>query len=268
MKEEPATRFDLPARGKPASLNLNTPTRELAGTYDAPTTVVAIPAQITAHSVSAQLRQRSLVSGPELGDATLFEPLPSAPALPQSDATQFSPVVVPGATETALPVSEPSTSTTERRHKVQTKRRGRRTGLLQIVVGAMLAAGVTSALAFGALFWWSEQHAHKSQASLVKAGAQASDISLPLTKGRAGPPPAPPTSAPTLRAQGAENVALGDQALALKALEALRAGRIPEAILVYQTLATRSANARTYRLAASILEKKLRRQKKAEEQSP
>jgi len=151
---------------------------------------------------------------------------------------------------------------------VQTKRRGRRTGLLQIVVGAMLAAGVTSALAFGALFWWSEQHAHKSQASLVKAGAQSSDISLPLTKGRAAPPPAPPTSAPTLRAQGAENVAPGDQALALKALEALRAGRIPEAILVYQTLATRSANARTYRLAAAILEKKLRRQKKTEEQSP
>jgi len=271
MKDELATRFDLPARAKPASLNLNTPTRELAGTYDAPTTIVAISAESGSHSARAQRPpEQALVSDPLLRDATLFEPLPGAPALTQSDATQFSPVVIPNELPPAPSplVGEPSTPTTERRQKVPTKHRGRRTGLVQIVVGAMLAAGVTSASAFAVLFWWSGQDAHKPQASPVVAGPQSSEISFLLPKVQPVPPPSPPRRAPPLQRESVEDVAPGSEALALKALEALRAGRIAEAIFAYQKLATESANARTYRLAASILEKKLRRQKKAEEQSP
>ncbi len=241
MKDDAATRFDLPVRIKPASLNLDTPTRNQAETYDAPTTICGIPGESTAYS---------------------------APAPTQSDATQFSPLVIVDELPPAPSpwVSEPSTSTTKRRPKVQTKRR--RTGLVQIVVGAVIAAGITSASAFGGLVWWAGQQAHQSQAPLVQAGAHNNQISSSLIKREPAPPPVPPTHPPALVDHGEENVAPGGDVLALKALEALRAGRIPEAILAYQTLALQSANARTYRLAASILERKLRRQKKAGEQSP
>lgn len=299
---EEATRFDLPQRKSSVGLNLDTPTRDLAGSYDAPTAIVnfavheralaPVEQELTLFSpltVVDSPPQQVTVASPLHGPVGAAAPAASQhvpvgapirpfPVLDLDMRTQAEAVIVPPATAAAPqrpPEPQAEVNTARRESGEKKTRKVARSGSLQIVLGAVAAASCTLAAAFVGVWW----QAHRQTSQLEHREGAVRLRPAPLTPGRTIPAAVPegsitqkPEKARTPERPNAQveapNPSPPAKELAAQAVEELRAGRLDAALSAYRQLAQQFPDQRAFHLASEILEKKHARVAGKEAQTP
>ncbi|MDX2051711.1 MAG: hypothetical protein SFV15_04915 [Polyangiaceae bacterium] len=299
---EEATRFDLPQRKSPVGLNLDTPTRDLAGSYDAPTAIVNFavhePAPAPVQGEMTLFLPLTVVDGPPQ-QVTVASPLhgpvgaaaPAAaqhvpvgapirpfPVLDLDMRTQAEAVIVPPATAAApqRPPEPQAEVNTARRESVERKtRKAARSGNLQMVLGAVAAASCTLMAAFGGVWWQAHrqisQAEHREEAKPLRATPHASERTIPAAVPEGSTTQKPEKARTPERANTqveAPNPSPPANELAAQAVEQLRAGRLDAALSAYRQLAQQFPDQRAFQVAAEILEKKHARVARKEAQTP